>query len=86
MKRLYQTLTPLFTALPLLNQEFMMLRCPEFLMKIALDKSPVSSENQLCFMDYYQLQQMNLMNQIGINFTQKTMNDPIEGKRYLERL
>lgn len=86
MKKLNQISMPLFTVLPLMNHEFIMLKCPEFLMKIALNKSPASSENQLCFMDNYQLQQMNLLMQIGINFAQKTMNDRIEGKSYLERL
>lgn len=69
MKQLYQTLTPLFT-LPLINPEFIMLKCPEFLMELALDKTPDSAENHFCFMDAYQHQQMNLLKQIGINFTQ----------------
>ena len=66
MKKLYQTLTPLLTPLPLINQEFMMLKYPEFLMKIAMDKSPASSGNHICFMDNYQHQQLNLIKQIRI--------------------
>lgn len=66
MKQLYQTLTPLFNTLPLRNQEYMMLKCPDFLMKLALDETPPVAEKHLCYMDYYQLQQINLMKQIGI--------------------
>ena len=65
MKQLYQTLTPLFTP-PLTNPKFVMLRCPEFLIKLTLDETPPGAENHFCFMDYYQLKQINLLKQIGI--------------------
>ena len=80
MKKLYQTLAPLFKTLPLIHHEFIMMNCPEFLMKIALDKSPGSSKNQLCYMDNYQLQQMKLLKQIANQFILKTKNDRIEVK------
>lgn len=66
MKQLYQTLTPFFATLPLISPEFIILKCPEFLMKIALEKSPACSKNQFCFMDVYQLQQLNVIKQIRI--------------------
>jgi hypothetical protein len=75
MKKLYQTLTPSFKTLPLTNPEFVMLKCPDFLMKLALDETPPVAEKHLCYMDYYQLQQINLMKQIGINFTQITTSN-----------
>jgi hypothetical protein len=74
MKKLYQTLTPSITT-PLTNPEFVLLKCPEFLMKLALHETPPVAEKHLCYMDYYQLQQINLMKQIGINFTQITTSD-----------
>ena len=75
MKKLYQTLTTLFKTLPLTNPEFELLKCPEFLMKLALDKNPAGAEKQLCYMDYYQLQQMSLLRRIGIGFTQTTTSN-----------
>lgn len=75
MKELYQTLKHISKTRPLTNYEFVMLKCPEFLMKLALDKNPAGAENQLCYMDYYQLQQMKLLKQIRIKFTQTTTNN-----------
>ena len=66
MKELYQTLKHFSKTRPLANPEFELLKCPEFLMKLALDKNPAGAEKQLCYMDYYQLQQMSLLKQIGI--------------------
>ena len=66
MKKLYQTLTTLFTTLPLINKEFIMLKCPEFLMNLALDETPPVAENHICFMDKYQLKEMDLLRRIGI--------------------
>lgn len=66
MKKLYQTLTPSLKTVPLTNPEFVTLKCPEFLMKLLLQETPPVAEKQLCYMDYYQLQQMNLLKQIGI--------------------
>ncbi len=71
MKKLYQTLTLLCKTLPLTNPEFVMLKCPEFLKKLALDETSANSENQIFYMDYYQLKQINILKQIGINYTQK---------------
>ena len=72
MKQLYQILIPLLKTFPPINHELMMLKCPEFLTEIALDNSPATSENQLCYMDYYQLQQINLLKQIGIKVQLKS--------------
>jgi hypothetical protein len=66
MKKLYQTLTPSFTTSPLSNPEFVLLKCPDFLLKLALKETPPVAKKHLCYMDYYQLQQINLMKQIGI--------------------
>lgn len=72
MKKLYQTLKTLFETLPLAKPKLVMLKCPRFLMKCATKKSPAPSENYTCYMDRYQLEQMSLLQQIGINmeFTQ----------------
>ncbi|KAF0234957.1 MAG: hypothetical protein FD181_3585 [Prolixibacteraceae bacterium] len=75
MKKLYQALTTFFKTLPLTNPEFELLKCPGFLMKLALHETPPDAENQLCYMDYYQLQQINLLKRIGINFTQTTTSN-----------
>ena len=75
MKKLYQALTTFFKTLPLTNPEFELLKCPGFLMKLALHETPPDAENQLCYMDYYQLQQMNLLQQLAIKNTQITLNN-----------
>jgi hypothetical protein len=66
MKKLYQTFKHLLKTRPLKNPEFVMLQCPDFLMKIILDKSSVHSEKHFCYMDTYQHQQINVLKQIGI--------------------
>lgn len=66
MKELYQTLKHFIKTQPLANPEFFTLKCPGFFMKPELDETPSREEKQLCYMDYYQLQQINLMKQIGI--------------------
>lgn len=66
MKKLYQTLKRLLKTRPRQYPEFIQLRCPDFLMKIALDKSSAHSEKHFCYMDTYQHQQMNLLMKIGI--------------------
>ncbi len=75
MKKLYQTLKHFLTAHPPKNPEFVMLQCPDFLMKITLEKSTAQSEKNFCYMDVYQIQQLNLLKQIGININQITTND-----------
>lgn len=75
MKHLYKALKTLYKTRFHKNPEFVMLKCPGFLMKLALNETPRSTEKQLCYVDYYQLQQINLMKQIGINFTQTATND-----------
>jgi len=66
MKELYQTLKHFVNARPLANPEFFILKYPRFLMKPVLQETQAGAEKQLCYMDYYQLQQINLMKQIGI--------------------
>lgn len=75
MKKFYQTLKHLFKTHPLENPEFIQINCPDFLMKIALDKSSAHSEKHFCYMDTYQHQQINLLKQIGININQNTTNN-----------
>lgn len=75
MKKLYQTLKTLYKTRFHKNPEFVMLKCPGFLTKLTLDETPPGTEKQLCYVDYYQLQQINLMKQIGINFTQTASSD-----------
>ena len=75
MKKLYQTLKHLLKPRPLNHPDFLMLKCPDFLMKIALDKTTAHSDKNFCYMDAYHLQQLNLLKQIGININQITTND-----------
>jgi hypothetical protein len=73
MKKLYQTLKLPFLTLPLANPEFELLKCPGFLMKLALHETPPSTEKHLCYMDNYQLKEMDLLKKIGINFNKITI-------------
>lgn len=66
MRELYQTLKHLVKSLPRTNLEIIMLKCPEFLIKPAMDKTPAGSGKGICFMDYYQQYQMNLLKKIEI--------------------
>lgn len=66
MKELYQTLKHFIKRQPWENPEFFALKCPGFFMKPIMDKTPSRADKQLCYMDYYQLQQINLIKQIGI--------------------
>lgn len=75
MKKLYQTLKHLLKTRPQEYPEFIQLKCPDFLMKIALDQSSAHSEKHFCYMDTYQHQQINLLKQIGININQISIND-----------
>jgi len=75
MKKLYQTLKHLLKTRPQEYPEFIQLKCPDFLLKIALDKTTTHSDRHFCYMDAYHLQQLNLLKQIGININQITTND-----------
>ena len=66
MKELYQALKHFSKTLPLANPEFELLKCPKFLMKLVLDETPPGAENHICFMDKYQLKEMDLLRRIGI--------------------
>jgi hypothetical protein len=66
MKYLYQTFMPFFKTSHLIKPEYVILKYLEFLLKVTLNETPARSENHICFMDYYKLQQMNILKQIGI--------------------
>ncbi len=75
MKNLYKTLKTLYKTNFHKNPEFVMIKYPGFQTKLTLEETPPCTKKQLCYVDYYQLQQINLIKHIGINLTPTTTSD-----------